>query len=181
MPIRAFHSSLQELLESLWPNPLDWRSASSPQRNCAIDHLFRNMQPTQVTPQTVMVVDDEPLVRNLFHDLLTGRCRLLQFVNGADAIQWCVKNPANPVDLVICDFAMPGFNGAETFQHILRMRPGVKSILMSGTIVEEVERVALENRFDRWIIKPFPISLLRQMIDELLIAAKRKSDTKRLL
>jgi signal transduction histidine kinase/response regulator RpfG family c-di-GMP phosphodiesterase len=81
-------------------------------------------------PLRVLVVDDEPSVRAvtvayLQHD----RHIVLQASNGPDAL---AALRAGPIDLVICDRAMPGISGDELALAAKRMKPGIPVILLTG-------------------------------------------------
>ena len=100
-------------------------------------------------------------------DMLEGN-KVLQFVSGEEAIAWLKKNPEVKVDLVISDYNMPGRNGAETCGEIRGLAPQAKFILMSATIVENLDFVAQKNLFDGWLSKPFSPTAFEEMVGRLL-------------
>lgn len=62
-------------------------------------------------PKTILIVDDNDLLRTTLSVLLTGQFDDVSFVeaaNGADAIE---KTKVNSPDLIILDLAMPVMNG----------------------------------------------------------------------
>lgn len=89
---------------------------------------------------TVLVVDDEPGIRNLLRKVLTGvGYRVLEAENGRQAIQ---RIMGSDVDLVIMDLVMPEQEGIETIQIMRRALPKLKIIAMSGRFTGSLLRVA---------------------------------------
>ena len=78
----------------------------------------------------ILVVDDEPGVRNLLRNVLTGvSYQVLEADNGREAVR---QVEISEVDLVIMDLAMPEQDGIETIRALRRLRPRLKIIAMSG-------------------------------------------------
>ena len=79
---------------------------------------------------TILVVDDEPEIRNFLRKLLTGvSYQVLEAENGKEAVR---QTETSKVDLVIMDLAMPEQEGIETIQALRRTLPQVKIIAISG-------------------------------------------------
>jgi len=78
----------------------------------------------------VLVVDDEPLVRDVV-------CRMLQDVgydarSAADGPTALAMLAADPVDAVVLDLSMPGMSGLEVLAAIRADRPALPVIVVSG-------------------------------------------------
>jgi phosphate regulon transcriptional regulator PhoB len=105
--------------------------------------------------QDVLVVEDEPDIRNLIVHHLTRdgfRCRAV--ASGAEALQR-VKT-ATP-DLVVLDLMLPGMDGLDVCRR-LRSDPGSAGvpIIMLTAKADEVDRVlGLEMGADDYVVKPF--------------------------
>jgi len=105
------------------------------------------------SPETtsILVVDDEPEVRNLLRDVLSGVGYLVfEAENGRDALQ-LVEN--SEVDLVIMDLAMPEQDGFETIQILHRAWPQLRIIAISGRfagLLSTAERFGAQA----WLAKP---------------------------
>lgn len=82
--------------------------------------------------KTILVVDDEMLVRQMLQDCLEG-CgfNVLTATDGLEACTLFVKESAR-IDLVVSDMLMPKMNGFYAYQVMCRIRPGLKAILVSG-------------------------------------------------
>ena len=79
---------------------------------------------------TILVVDDEIAIRQLFEQLLTGEgYEVLSASNGAEALQ-IVRG--RHLDLVITDLVMPESEGIETIRAIRNTQPNLKIIAASG-------------------------------------------------
>jgi CheY-like chemotaxis protein len=79
---------------------------------------------------TILVVDDEVGIRQLFKQLLTGEgYEVLSATNGAEALQ-IVRG--RRLDLVITDLVMPDSEGIETIRAIRLEQPNLKVIAASG-------------------------------------------------
>jgi CheY-like chemotaxis protein len=81
-------------------------------------------------PQRVLVVDDEPMVRQVVAEYLaTDGHEVEQASNGLDALE---KFRARSFDAVITDRAMPDMNGDQLAVAIKRILPDTPIILLTG-------------------------------------------------
>jgi two-component system cell cycle sensor histidine kinase/response regulator CckA len=89
--------------------------------------------------ETILVVDDERIQREVSTELLT---RLGYFVSSVESGEVAIEFlRGNPQDLVILDMVMPrGLDGVETFRQMLKLSPHQKAIILSG--YSEMDRVA---------------------------------------
>ena len=82
--------------------------------------------------ETILVVDDESLIRNLVKDILRPLgYTMLEADSGAEAIQ-ASDAFAGRIDILLTDVIMPGMNGRELAEAITARRPKIKTIYMSG-------------------------------------------------
>ena len=72
------------------------------------------------------------------------------------------------IDLVILDIVMPGMNGTQLFDHMMKLNPEVKIILSSGYSFSN----NIENLISRGAVsflqKPFSIDELRRQVNKVL-------------
>jgi PAS domain S-box-containing protein len=115
--------------------------------------------------QTILVVEDEPSVRNLVASALRADdYRLLLASSGEEALQ-LIESTSEHIDLLLTDAIMPGRSGIELAETLLAQRPGLRVIIMSGYTEETLQG------FDRRIEllqKPFAPRDLRRRIREAL-------------
>ncbi len=81
--------------------------------------------------ERVLVVDDEPAPREIARDLLARLgYRVTTAASGNEAVE--ALRAGQEVDLVVLDMLMPGMDGHETYEALLRVRPGLRAVVVSG-------------------------------------------------
>jgi len=82
--------------------------------------------------RTILVVDDEVLVRQMLQDCLEDYgFNVLTASDGVEACGLFMKE-SERIDLVVSDVLMPKMNGFYAYQLMRRIKPGLKAILVSG-------------------------------------------------
>jgi len=116
----------------------------------------------------VLVVDDNEVSRDILTELLRYfHMDVGTAPNGAAALAALQAATANPYDLVLMDWRMPGMNGDEATQRIHRdatipQKPKIVMITAYGR--EEVLRLAEQAGVDGFLIKPVSPSTLLDTI-----------------
>jgi len=94
----------------------------------------REVPEEEVAPvrgKTVLVVDDDPVVRAAAVDMLESYgFDVLFAANGNDALG--IIGSARPVDLILADYRLGGMNGIELVRQARTIKPHLKAILISG-------------------------------------------------
>jgi CheY-like chemotaxis protein len=99
--------------------------------------------------KTVLVVEDEPLVRMLTSTLLRDQgFSVLEAINGGEALQ-LLKN-GRAVDLVLTDIRMPVMDGLELSQHVRASFPALPVVFVTG----EAGSLSAQLHGERWLSKP---------------------------
>ena len=112
---------------------------------------------------TIFVVDDDPDVRGLAISCLeTLGYRVFGADGGRAAIDFLRRDVS--LDLVLIDIAMPEINGVEAVQAILKKRPALPFLYMTGY----VGPTKLDPSEHRVVKKPFTIAELAAKIEEVL-------------
>ena len=89
-------------------------------------------RPGRQCPLTILVVDDEPLVRELAALTLERQSyHVLGAADGVEAVETFTKH-ADEIDAVLLDLTMPRMDGATAFKAIRAVRPDVPVILATG-------------------------------------------------
>ena len=121
---------------------------------------------------TVLVVDDEEIVRNVCRDMADSLgLRVLTAVDGRDGVDVFTKH-ADDIDLVILDLSMPNMDGMTAFQELVRIRPGVKVILSSGyDELDSIRRLSGQG-LAGFIQKPYSLKNLREALEKAGVAGR---------
>jgi response regulator RpfG family c-di-GMP phosphodiesterase len=116
---------------------------------------------------TVLIVDDEPaVVTAMSHTLSREGYRVLAANNGAQALELAA---AQPPDLILCDYMMPGMNGVEVFQEMARICPDAIRILVTGQADLEVAMSAINDAgVYKFILKPWNTNDFNLMVRRAL-------------
>jgi CheY-like chemotaxis protein len=82
--------------------------------------------------ERILVVEDDPLVRDLVVGQLAGLgYETLDVANGPEAVK--ILNSAEPIDLMFSDVVMPGgINGRDLARQARQLRPQLRILLTSG-------------------------------------------------
>ncbi len=136
-------------------------------------------EPTPVTSGlsgTILIVDDEPQIRLLAKTVLEGAfLTVLTAANGGEALRIFDENPG-VISGVVLDLNMPEMSGAETLQELLRRRPNLPVILMSGHAEEAVPDLPDPESRVAFLQKPYRTQELINTLAELLRPPKRPAD-----
>jgi two-component system response regulator (stage 0 sporulation protein F) len=91
------------------------------------------MQTTETQPnagQSILVVDDEADVREIFHLALTRKgYEVAQFGDGAEAL---AAAAAQQFRLAFVDIAMPGMDGVEVVENLRRLSPATNIVMITA-------------------------------------------------
>ncbi len=125
-------------------------------------------------PAEVLVIDDDPILRELLGDWLEGAGYRVR--KATDCCAGVVELQRRPPALVVSDMFMPGPCAAEAIAMLKREHPGVALIAVSGHFntgqglsAEE----ALAAGADRALAKPVKRAELLRAVAELVGAAVR--------
>jgi two-component system, cell cycle sensor histidine kinase and response regulator CckA len=123
--------------------------------------------PSRRQPQTLLVVEDEPAVRNLVASTLRPDGYQLLLAASADEALRLVETLDGPLDLLLTDAVMPGTSGVELAHQLIARRPGLPVIVMSG-YTEETLNIGGAGDPIALLRKPFSPRELQQRIRERL-------------
>jgi len=117
---------------------------------------------------TILVVDDDEMMRTFLEGFLGTRCSVRARANGREALE--EVRGASPPDLVILDLAMPEVDGFEFLAQIRanRLFDGLPIIVLSGSEQSEVRVRCLKEGADDFLVKPFNPEELGARVDNLL-------------
>jgi CheY-like chemotaxis protein len=123
--------------------------------------------------ETVLVVEDDLAVRNVFRKVLElSGYHILEAVNGEDALAVCAQY-AGAVDVLITDVIMPRMGGQELARRMAARYPDMKVLFVSGYSDLEIERHGTLGATCAFLPKPFTGDVLAARVRELIEESPR--------
>ncbi|MBI4642884.1 MAG: response regulator [Deltaproteobacteria bacterium] len=127
--------------------------------------VFRNLN--------VLVVDDISAVRHILAQILRGLGVEGRIDTASDGLEaWEMMQNSN-YSVVICDIRMPRMNGLE-LRRLLRATPRFAELpflMITGEVSEDIMALAVESKWDGYLLKPFPSAVLEKRLLKLLAKA----------
>jgi two-component system, cell cycle sensor histidine kinase and response regulator CckA len=122
----------------------------------------------QVPAQLVLVVDDEPSVRDLVCRVLRGEgYRTIEAAHGGEALE-LLESGSEAVDLVVTDVVMPGMDGRELGRRLAQIKPSLPVLYISAYDVNDIFRRGSPRSSAPFLQKPFPPERLITSVEQLL-------------
>ncbi len=124
--------------------------------------------------ETILVVEDQPDLLELAKNSLEEYgYEVLAAWTPAEAIKTC-ETYSGEIDLLLSDVIMPKMNGKELRDAIMKVKPGVKTLFMSGYTANVIAHRGILDEGIEFIQKPFTPRTLARKVREVLQASKRK-------
>lgn len=121
----------------------------------AMRGISRNLQ-KKIEDLRVLIVDDQPEVRTLIRDVLgeAGVTRTFEANNGKEAMQF-IDADFESVNLIVCDWNMPGLNGIDFLKQIRSVFPEMPFLMITGKSDKNSVMEAKLAGVTAFIRKPF--------------------------
>jgi two-component system, cell cycle sensor histidine kinase and response regulator CckA len=131
--------------------------------------------PTETKPQleftgleTVLLVEDESAVRSLTSRILRDRgYNVLEAADGMEALR-ISQEYKSEIQLVLTDVVMPGMGGKALVSRIGELRPGVKTLFISGYTDNAISHHGILDSGVAFLQKPFTLDGLVRKVREVL-------------
>jgi CheY-like chemotaxis protein len=118
--------------------------------------------------ETVLVVEDEEVVRDLVRDILTGNgYKVLVADSGKAALSIC-ETYLEPINLLLTDVIMPGISGPKMRDQLVDLLPDLKILFMSGYTDDSIASAGVLESGAAFIEKPFTPDGLTRKVREVL-------------
>jgi two-component system, cell cycle sensor histidine kinase and response regulator CckA len=118
--------------------------------------------------ETVLLVEDEASVRDLALIILKRLgYKVLHASNGGEAFMLLEKHPER-IDLLMTDVVMPGINGRELAERLLKLHPEMKVLFTSGYTEDVIIHHGVIDENLNFIGKPYSMQALSRKIREIL-------------
>jgi two-component system cell cycle sensor histidine kinase/response regulator CckA len=122
--------------------------------------------------EVILLVEDDDLIRMLARQILEGCGYVVHEArNGRHGLAQCQAHEG-PIDLLLTDVMMPELDGRELAEAALKLRPGMKVLLMSGQSQDDLFTDGDQSGIN-FLQKPFLLAdLARRVRDSLDSGAK---------
>jgi CheY-like chemotaxis protein len=125
-------------------------------------------RPPQGGRETLLLVEDEPQVRDSVRRLLEWHgYTVIEARNGADALR-IYEDSEVGIDLVLTDLVMPEMGGNELVERLRARHPEVRVLFMSGYADRAITGNGSARSGTGFVEKPFTVDILMQRLREVL-------------
>ena len=122
--------------------------------------------PKPIEAVWILLVEDEEMVRNLAEMMLEEMGhRVLVAGTPKEALALCEEGGMD-IDLLLSDVVMPQMSGKELKELIEALRPGIKTLFMSGYTTNIIARHGVLEKGTHFIQKPFSMNELARKVRE---------------
>src|SRR3954468_10527111 len=136
----------------------------------------RTGAPRQDIPQTILLVEDEDMLRELGVSILESEgFRVLPAKDGVEAVALFETHSAE-IGLVVCDLGLPRLGGREAFLKMKESRPGVRAIVASGYLEPVIRSEMLKAGVIDTIQKPYDFNDLLAKIRSVIAPQQAADD-----
>ncbi|HEY0303761.1 MAG TPA: PAS domain S-box protein, partial [Longimicrobiales bacterium] len=121
------------------------------------------------TTTTILVAEDETAVRALTCRILRKQgYQVLEARDGREAVE-VAEEYAGDIHLLVTDVIMPNVGGRELSEKLVRLKPHVKVLFMSGYTDDQLlQRGVLQSGTGNFLEKPFTPDALARKVREVL-------------
>jgi len=120
--------------------------------------------------ETVLLVEDETVVRELVGDILAAQgYRVLVAQDGVQALQ-VGKDHEGPIHLLVTDVVMPRLSGKALADQLRSGRPEVRVLYTSGYTDNAIARHGVLDEGVHFLSKPFELEALARKVRDVLDA-----------
>ena len=143
-----------------------------------IDESTRQALAATLGHETILLVEDEEVIRLMLSEVLTEQgYTLLGAGRGEDALT-LAQNAPKPVDLLVTDMTMPGMTGWDLARNLRANRPSLPVLFISGHNENETARWGRMDPPVDHLFKPFSLEAFLYRARQMLDAAKKPGDGK---
>ena len=122
--------------------------------------------PLEGTGETILVVEDEPVIRSLVVEVLTELgYRTLEASDANEAL--AITESAQRIDLLVSDVGLPGMNGRQMADIVRQQRPSLKILFATG-YAESAAAGSFLGTGMAVITKPFDMESFATRVREML-------------
>ncbi len=112
----------------------------------------------------ILVVDDDPVILDLYRRLLKKYPRVLYAASGTEALQ--VIREADDITVALIDFDLPGASGLEVIQELKRTFPDAEEAVVTASYDVQAAVESIKAGAARYITKPFNPGEILSLIEK---------------
>jgi CheY-like chemotaxis protein len=135
----------------------------------------KEVVPLAVGPETILLVEDEEMVRALLKETLEAcRYKVIEASDGVAALA-IGESLSEPIHLLITDVVMPRMGGRELAERLGKLMPDMPVLFVSGYTDDTYVRESVLDAGVNFIQKPFTLENISLRVRELLDAQARRN------
>ncbi len=118
--------------------------------------------------RTVLLVDDETLVRDMLGEFLTSSGYTVVSARSGEQALALVRQRKVVPDLLVTDFELPGMNGQQLAKAVRAEHPTTKVLVVSGYGEDAIVDRGHSPIGSQFLQKPFSLNVLGRLIREIM-------------
>ena len=130
-------------------------------------HLHSKASGVEPARRTVLVVDDEEMVRTVAAELLRHLGYEVEVVSSGEEAVARIQSGARPT-CILLDVIMPGIGGAEAMRRIRSLTPDIPIVISSGFADHDSATSLSGGGAAGFISKPYRMEVLGSKLKEIL-------------
>ena len=121
------------------------------------------MESVQTPQRRVLIVDDEPGVRESLRMVLKNAYETIAVSSAPEALS---QLAAGSADVVLLDIVMPGIDGLQVLEEIRARHPALPVVMLTATKTVKAAVTAMKLGAFDYLTKPFDVDQLRVVLDK---------------
>lgn len=118
--------------------------------------------------ETILLVDDAEPSRSVGQEILNELgYKVITASDGQSALEMYCKEQKR-IDLVLLDLIMPGMNGRECLEELLKVNPRLKVVMTCSGLLGGSTKKLIESRAKGFLRKPYEIGEFPRVIRDVL-------------
>jgi len=128
----------------------------------------RKTSAKSVGKETILLVEDDPQVRELTHSLLEGCGYSVLATDTMAGVEKHCREFRGAIHLLLTDLIMPGMTGKDVAAVVSRLRPGIRVLFMSGYTDDVIDLHGGLGPETFFLQKPFSSAALAEKVRQAL-------------
>ncbi|HQT91156.1 MAG TPA: PAS domain S-box protein, partial [Candidatus Kryptobacter bacterium] len=126
-----------------------------------------SLEPLQSNETVLLVEDQADLLELVKENLEEYGYKVMTALEAEEALVFCEAYPEK-IDILVTDVIMPGMSGKELSEKVMRLRPGIKTLFMSGYSANALAPEGILGNGIEFLQKPFTAYELAKKVHQVL-------------